>query len=323
MFRILVVGAGNIGARHIQSLCQLNDIKIDVLEPVKESLHNLKSIIGSKNYTKISFYEKISEIKTLPGIAIVATPAKPRKKIILKLLDIGIEKFLLEKLVCQSTKQYDSILKAFSEYDNAEGWVNFPRRYLPIYNFLKENFDKDSEPIKMLVDTGDLGIACGAIHQIDIFQYITNAKRLSIDESCVKLETIPSKREGYIDFSGNISILSNNEDRLLLNFTDDEFWPLLEVYRNSKSYYVIDNDHEFSHCALKDDGWVWKKTSTPTLPPLVSQITKEIVFDIMYKNKSKMPTLLESYNSHQLILDLLLKHYNENVDNNANILPVT
>jgi len=36
-----------------------------------------------------------------------------------------------------------------------------------------------------------------------------------------------------------------------------------------------------------------------------------------------MPSLEESYNSHQLILDLLLKHYNKNVDINANILPVT
>ena len=323
MFRVLVIGAGNIGARHIQSLCQLDDIKIDVLEPAKESLHILKSIIGLKNYFKISFYKKISEIKTLPDMAIVATPANPRKKIILKLLDIGIEKFLLEKLVCQSSNQYNSILKAFSKNDDAQAWVNFPRRYMPIYNQLKKSFKKNDEPIRMLVDAGNLGIACGAIHQIDIFQYLTDASEFKIQKEFLKLKAIETKRKNYIDFAGNLIIETENNSSLTLNFTEDDFWPLLEIYRNSKRYVIIDSDNCFSKTALKSDMWQWKETQIKAEQPLVSKITAKIIKDIINNGDCKMPTLADSLITHKIILDVLLDYYNKNIDNSKNILPIT
>lgn len=319
---ILIVGSGNIGARHVQSLCLNNEIVLSVLEPSKGSLLKLKSIIGNVAFNNIHYFSSISEIDTIPDLAIIATVAEPRKEILFKLLDLGVKNFLLEKIVCQSTNQYEEILNECSN-KNIMAWVNFPRRYLPIYSHLRDKFSSDNEPVRMLVDTGNLGIVCGAIHQLDIFQYITSPERLSVDLDCIRIEMIDTKRPGYKDFSGNITISSNKNDTLLLNFTQDDFWPLIEIYRNSKRYYVIDNDNKFSNYALKKNNWCWNKTNPMACAPLVSEITNQIVSDLIKSNSCKMPTLQESYQTHKLILDLLLNFYKNNFDSTAELLPVT
>jgi len=223
--------------------------------------------------------------------------------------------------VCQSTNDYLELLDLINGKANV--WVNFPRRYMPIYNYLKKVFLLDNEPIKMLVDAGNLGIACGAIHQIDIFQYLCDATEFNLEKDFLKLKMIKTKRKGYNDFAGNLIINSDNNSSLTLNFTEDEFWPLLEIYRNSKKYIIIDSDNSFSKIALKSNKWKWNETTPKASPPLVSQITKQIIQDIRTTGNCNMPTLSQSFISHKLVLDLLLDFYQNNIDSSKNILPIT
>ncbi len=318
---ILIVGAGNIGSRHIQSLISISEFSLFVIDPTLSSRENILSIIGEHNYKKVTFLDNINQINLKIDFAIVSTDASPRKKIIIELLKFGVKNFLIEKIVCQSTSDY---LELLDETNNkANVWVNFPRRYMPIYDHLKKSLKKDDEPIRMLVDAGNLGIACGAIHQIDLFQYLTDAVEFKIQEEFLKLKVIETKRKNYIDFAGNFIIETDNNSSLTLNFTEDEFWPLLEIYRNSKRYVIIDSDNCFSKTALKSDMWQWKENRIKAEQPLVSRITVKIINDIINNGDCKMPTLADSFITHKLILDVLLDYYNKNIDNSKNILPIT
>lgn len=318
---ILIVGAGNIGSRHIQSLISISEFSLFVIDPKLSSREIVLNIIGEQNYKKVTFLDNINQINLKIDFAIVSTDASPRKKIIIELLKLGIKNFLIEKIVCQSTSDY---LELLDETNNrANVWVNFPRRYMPIYSHLKKSLKKDDEPIRMLVDAGNLGIACGAIHQIDLFQYLTDAVEFKIQEEFFKLKAIETKRKDYIDFAGNLIIETDNNSSLTLNFTDDEFWPLLEIYRNSKRYVIIDSDNCFSKTALKSDMWQWKENQIKADQPLVSRITVKIINDIINNGDCKMPTLADSFITHKLILDVLLDYYNKNVDNSKNKLPIT
>ncbi len=318
---ILIVGAGNIGSRHIQSLISISEFSLFVIDPTLSSRETVLSIIGEQNYKKVTFLDNINQINSKIDFAIVSTDASPRKKIIIELLKLGVKNFLIEKIVCQSTSDY---LELLDETNNrANVWVNFPRRYMPIYSHLKKSLKKDDEPIRMLVDAGNLGIACGAIHQIDLFQYLTDAVEFKIQEEFFKLKVIETKRKDYIDFAGNLIIETDNNSSLTLNFTEDEFWPLLEIYRNSKRYVIIDSDNCFSKTALKSDMWQWKENQIKADQPLVSRITVKIINDIINNGDCKMPTLADSFITHKLILDVLLDYYNKNIDNSKNKLPIT
>lgn len=322
MLNIAVIGAGNIGARHVQSILSNMDSLLTIVDPSEKVKNNVGSIIGIDNLKKIEWISELSQIKSIPDIAIVATDAKPRKDIVLNLLDMGVKKFLLEKIVCQSTSQYKELLDAV-EYNSAKAWVNFPRRYSPIYHQLKKLFKSDKEPIRMLVDAGNLGIACGAIHLIDLFQFICGTKNLFLDKECLKLKIIQTKRKDYIDFAGNLIIHSDNNSTLYLNFTDDDFWPLVEVYRNTTRYCIVDGDHKLSKMALKKNHWQWEEIEPVVSPVYVSQISHQVIKDIKNNNDCNMPTLHEAYQIHKLLLDTLLNNYRENVDKVANLVPVT
>ena len=319
--KILIVGVGNIGSRHVQSLISDSEYSLSIVDPSLDSKKNLSSIISVEDYEQINFFDNLSELRTIPDLAIISTDAKPRKNIVVDLLERGVDNFLLEKIVCQSTNDYLELLDLVNGKANV--WVNFPRRYMPIYKHIKKVFLSDNEPIKMLVDAGNLGLACGAIHQIDIFQYLCDAKEFKLEKDFLKIKMIKTKRKGYNDFAGNLIINSDNSSSLTLNFTEDEFWPLLEIYRNSKRYIIVDSDNSFSKIALKSDNWKWNQTTPKASPPLVSQITKKIIDDIRLTGNCNMPTLSESFISHKLVLDLLLDFYRENIDSSKNILPIT
>ena len=138
---ILLVGCGNIGSRHLQALVQLQtQVEIHIVEKSSNSQKLAKLRLDEISYDKknhfIFWYKSLNDVKKTGNLAIIATLSPGRTKIIISLLKKGYKKFLIEKVVCQSKKEYELLLKQMKLF-NAKGWVNNNRRYFDSYQQIK------------------------------------------------------------------------------------------------------------------------------------------------------------------------------------------
>ena len=171
MKKIAIIGAGQLGSRHLQGIAQSKiNIDIEVVEPFEQSRIMAKDryyeIENRKNINNIHFYESIKELSTNLDIVIVATGANVRSKIVIELLKLKQVKYLiLEKVLFQTIEEYFIVEKILKE-TNTLCWVNHTRRMFPFYTKLKQLF-KNSEQISYNYQGGDWGVGCNALHFID------------------------------------------------------------------------------------------------------------------------------------------------------------
>ena len=119
---ILILGCGNIGSRHLQALTKLPyNLEIDIIEPNSDSKDIAKSRLNQSNFDskkhKISWFDTVDESLQSYDLAIISTPSPRRVENIIKLLEMGIKQFLIEKIVCQSDAEYESLLSNLEKYD--------------------------------------------------------------------------------------------------------------------------------------------------------------------------------------------------------------
>ncbi len=100
---ITLVGCGNIGSRHLQSLIKFQDkIIINVVEPQIKNQKTAKTLIAKEN-TKIlptiNWFQNILQINQKSDLVIIATNSKGRIDIVSQLLEQGNKRFIIEKIV--------------------------------------------------------------------------------------------------------------------------------------------------------------------------------------------------------------------------------
>ena len=221
MNKILIVGCGGIGSRHLQSLSNTNtEIEIYAIDNNEESLNNAKSIFESMPINDlihcVKYYDSINEINFDIDLAIIATNSDVRKSIVKEILSKVIVKYLiLEKVVFQSAKCFKEVIKIIKN-NNTLAWVNCTNRVLPCYMSMKDRIFKNGN-LYMLVDGGDWGISGNSIHYLDVFNYLTEDIINIFNIDGLDAKTFASKRSGFIDFNGQIFVQTLGGDKLVLN----------------------------------------------------------------------------------------------------------
>ena len=122
---IYVIGAGNIGSRHVQSLANsLTNLNIFVIDPNKENLKKTKNLffsnnISNNNKINIYFNQSINKIYHPIDLAIISTNADVRRNVIERLLSVNeVKNIILEKVAFQNMKDFDFVIKLFDEKKN-------------------------------------------------------------------------------------------------------------------------------------------------------------------------------------------------------------
>ena len=119
---IIVIGCGNIGSRHIQALAKLQfNTHIEIVDPNLNSHKIAQLRLNEVSYDKqkheFFWHTSISEIKQKNNdLVIIATTAMNRISILEQLLLLNNLKFLIEKMVCQSVKEYEKILDLMKKF---------------------------------------------------------------------------------------------------------------------------------------------------------------------------------------------------------------
>jgi predicted dehydrogenase len=295
---ILVVGFGNMGCRHAQSLLKRkNDDNIYVLEPNKEIIEINKSKIGDEE-NKIVFIDIIDDLTCEIDFAIIATSAYPRFEIVKKLLDSGIKKFLLEKVVFQSENQFDIVIKMLNDYD-AVAYCNFVNRYFPNYQTIKKEM-LDNIPFKMIVSGADFGLGCNALHYVDLFEFLSDEFSSVKSSNLVLLNSINRRGDMYKEVTGQLAWGTLKGNNLLINSDVNKTGGVEIIITQGGNTHIL-NEESLKHVELLAD---LSLKSTDFVIKYTSELTNIIVNDVLEGNII-LPTVQATKNCHTQFFAIL------------------
>lgn len=316
--KIILVGAGNIGRRYLEGITKLDtSLEIDVYDKNINSLSITEQKyyeINSKNKKhKISFnnYKK----KTNCDLIIIATSSYERLKVIEQYKNKFNSQFwLIEKVLEQSSDNINNILSHLHKNNEVVAWVNTPRRIMKFYAELKKKIYPNI-PKKISVTGGLWGMACNSIHFIDMVEWITNQKIVSVNTINLDSKWIKSKRKGFYEITGELSVTFSKGTELILSSN-----PLLQDY-------IIDikiKDNDFWQ--IDETNGIMKHSSGKKIigkVDHVSDLSGDLVKNILVNGSCNLTNIEESSRQHKVLLDELLKHWNIHNNKKDIMVPIT
>ncbi len=324
MVKILLVGAGNIGSRHLQALALLNrDADITVVDQNEESLkvakERFESVYQSDYKIQVSYIRDLQDAYIDADIAIVATSAGPRKAIVETLLEnTTIKSYILEKVVFQSVDDLYEMKKKFDER-HIKVWVNCPRRNMDSYKKLRELLREESY-VNYLVEGGDWGMGCNSIHLLDIYAYLSGASEFSADIERLDTGHINSKRSGYWEFTGQIDIDTNKGQVTMRSMKNQKAY-LIATITSNHYQIIVDESRGKVWIRSAETGWEFDVRELNTL--YVSQITQLNVEAILDRGDCDLPPYEESLRYHEVLINAFLNHLKKTDDYREKSCPIT
>jgi hypothetical protein len=303
--RILVVGAGQLGSRHLQALAKLPiPLIIDVVDPSTESLSMSKNrfneIASAGEKHSITWHTSFDTIGKEIYLCIIATTAKVRAAVTNSLLGLAqVKTIVFEKILFQKLSDFDSIAELL-EKKNVSAWVNCPRRMFALYRELKSIMHNDG-PITLSVVGGEWGLACNAIHFIDLAAFISGTVEYVIDCSGIDKEPVQEKRKGFVEISGLMNGVFANGSKLILSTLKKSSAPHYISIISEQREYVID---EGANTGMKCDlGNTWKREALTFKIPFQSELTDKVATSILLNNVCDLTSFQESCKLHKPFLD--------------------
>ena len=302
---ILIIGCGNIGERHLQSVLKINSAKIFVIENNLVKFKELK-----KKYTseKLKCFHSIKELYKLNinfNFAIIATNSYGRFNILKNAINLlKIKNIILEKVVFKNKKEYLKILNILHDL-KIKIFVNLPIRTI---NFFKKIRLKKIHNFEMKVDGVNWGLFSNSIHFLDLFFFLTKKIPYFNDENCVK-KIFQSKRFGYHEGYGEILFETKCKKNLSLKCIRDK----KKIYKLSINLKINKSNYKFYTNNGYDYFDFYKKNKLFTLP-FQSNLTHLQIKSIMNKQYNILPNLKENYLLQKQIFDFL-KKFKDNLKN--------
>lgn len=325
MRNICIIGAGNIGSRHLQALKNIKTpLSIYIVDPLIDSLNlarqryeSFPSSVNSKN--KLDFYQKLEELPGRIDLAIIATSSNVRRDVLEKLLSHAtVEFIILEKLLFQKKEDYLFIQKLLKN-KKCQAFVNCSMRTMPFYFKLKKQIQ--SLPINYFVTGSQYGLITNTIHYIDHMAFLTGCLEFRVDTNSLDTTPIESKRSGFLELNGTLNVdFKDGSFGSFSCFSKGDIPTVVEI--TSPDFRCISKESEKkAYVSTAKQKWVWEEIDTDI--PYQSQMTDKIVQDLLNKGKCQLVSFDESAKIHLTLLESLLKFLNEHSRKLLSVYPFT
>ncbi|XDD51533.1 Gfo/Idh/MocA family oxidoreductase [Leptospira sp. WS92.C1] len=308
MKTIAVVGTGQLGSRHLQSLGKLDkDTILYAVDPNPETLHTAKKIYDQFRIDHSPELKLLTSLADLPqkiDLAIIACSSKERLEVIKSLVS-NVEKIqylILEKVLFPNLSDYEEADKIFQSF-GIQVWVNCNKRS---NSTLFSDFEKLYEgegSLKFEVSGSDWGLACNSIHFLDFFTSLTKNRELTLNGSLLDRNIFSAKRPGYIEFSGTLFGETSNGDEIRIEDRKGMNLPFTISLRTPKLNWIID---------MRSDSYEIQDGSGLRQIPIQyqSQLTAVIANDLFATGICRLPSFQENSYLHQKMLTVLIQHLN-------------
>lgn len=305
---ICIIGVGQIGSRHLQALKAVKTpLQITVIDSSNNSLKIAKERYESMSTSggeHILNYQKQLPENSIFDITIIATSSGPRADITKKLLKNNKVKYLiLEKILFQNKNDYTEIEKLLAQH-KIKTWVNCPMRMMPFYAGLKNEFD--GKKITYILYGNQSGMATDLIHHIDFVSFLTGSTDLKTDTRLLDKKLRNSKRKGYLETTGSLSIYFKNESQLLVRCDNKgQSQKIIEIFDEEKKYTIFESEGKILISKAPD----WKLEEIKFNLPYQSQLTTILIENLISKGKCDLPTYKESAKLHLQTFEPIRKYF--------------
>lgn len=324
MLKNLIIGAGQLGSRHLQGLLKYEKLQlIYVLDKSKSSLKIAKQRAEEIEFEHTVKY--ISEWNSLPhklDLVIVATGASVRSKLVAKLLqNYNVRNLILEKILFQDLESYLHIRKLIKD-TGTPTWVNHPRRMFKHYLDIKNKILLNQEVVNFQVFGGNWDLACNALHFIDLFSFLSDSEVKSIDFEGIDEKIIKSKRLNCIEFTGKIkgSLINGNDFNISSLSGDYEDITIFVITKSNRWIIQEGSAQKIIHLSKENN---FNENIISFINEFQSNLTTRIINDILVDKKTTLPTYDEACTSHIPFIKGALIRYSEITGINTNVCPIT
>lgn len=305
MKNIVIIGAGQLGSRHLQGLALSNHpLNIQVVDPSAESLKiaesRFKEVAGT--FTgKVAFLSTLEKLEKKIDVAIIATSSKVRKDVIFSLFESATVNYLiLEKVLFIKESDYIDVALLFQKTDT-KVWVNCARRLYKVYTDLKSELQG---PLNMTVVGNEWGLGCNGIHFIDLFAYLTGETGLQLSTASLVDEIFESKRNGYVEFYGTINGEVKGNNLSLTSFSGTPSPMRINIDTPKARYSIQEGGKGKIWISRAENNWSWEESNIEM--PFQSQLTNLLVDELLEKGTCDLTTFEESSSLHLTFLKSLL-----------------
>ncbi|MDA7855552.1 Gfo/Idh/MocA family oxidoreductase [Cyclobacteriaceae bacterium] len=323
MITNLIIGAGQLGSRHLQGLLKFNmEQVIYVLDPSENSLNISKERAQDvENKHNLIFINDWDKIPSEFDLVIIATGANVRSKVVMKLLtNFKVKNLILEKVLFQDLSSYSEIANIIKETSTST-WVNHARRMFDHYQKIKSIIAQNEERVSLQVYGGNWGLACNGLHFIDLVCFLSNSEIEKIDFDGVE-EVIDSKRFNNIEFTGSIKgKLKNRSDFSIFSLSGHSADITVCIFTKSNRWLVQEGGSpKVIHLP---EGNNFNEIITPFVNEYQSNLTTKIINDILVDGNTSLPTYDEASSSHVPFINGALNTYIKLTGIKTSICPIT
>lgn len=325
MYNIVLIGAGQIGSRHLQGLSLLDEKlhSLFVVDPNTDSLQTAKhrfEEVNTKDF-KISYLQNLNSLPEHIDFCIIATSSTIRRKIIEDLvLKCNIKYLILEKFLFPNINDYtevDTLLKTHK----IKTFVNCARRMYDGYHFLKERIG--DEKLNFEAIGNNWGLGSNGIHILDIFSFLTLDKPIVIVGNELDTAILNSKRESYIEFTGKISAKNKLGSSFSATSYSNDASPVI-IYITTPTKRIIVKEIGAQHLISisdKSNNWVWEDRIFSL--KFQSRLSHLFIESLQKTKTCSLTGFKHSSKLHLSLLKHFVKHQNKTLNSKSIQCPIT
>ena len=308
METLLIIGAGQLGSRHLQSLKKLSrDVSIQVVEPsqgaIARARQRYSELPDNPRIRQLQFLPSVGEVSGDIDLCIVATGADVRFEVTRQLIDRGeVRNILFEKVLFQRPEHYEA-MKTLLAGRGMKAWVDCSRRYFPVYREIQALIT-GGDAIEISVNGGRWGLACNAVHFLDLMVFFAGSTSYRLRSELVDPQMIPAKREGFHEFQGVLEAVFTNTRRVILSESRCSSAPYLVSIVTPEHYFAL--DEEKGRLTSASSAAHWARIERDVSVPYQSEMTCHIAESILEHGECSLPDYETSMETHLPLVSALL-----------------
>lgn len=308
--RLAVIGAGQIGSRHLQALALLDrPVSLEIVDPNPASLETAKArlaeIPAGPFPRGVQYHSSLENLSPDLDLAIVATHSDIREQVVTDLLAAKRVRYLvLEKLLFQSLGSYERVASLLKR-TGVKAWVNCPRRLWPEYIELKARL-AGFRWLDLSVTGTQWGLGSNAIHFLDLLSFLSGPADFTLFAELLDPVIPLAKRPGYVEFGGTLCGTSSRNGHVVMTVHPGENVSSLLQFTTDHAQCTVNELEGKAWYSEAASDWNWTEIHFPRM--MQSRLTNEVAQALLDKGDCGLTPYEESSRLHQALLSVFLAH---------------
>lgn len=325
MKTIVIIGAGQLGSRHLQGVLKYNAerLKVYISDPSAEALAVAEERAGEVEHEhELEFIANSASFPAEADVVIVATNSNVREMVTADLLSkVKVKYLVLEKVLFQDPEAYQRVA-ALLEANRVTTYVNHPRRLTPAYAAIAETIQQGGGRSFFSVVGENWDLGCNALHMIDLFVFLGGSPLKSINTDGIDNNVLQSKRSGYVEFTGSITgLLENNDAFAISSFPGDRGALTITAATGGHRWMVQEGGEKCVLHLSAENKYAAGKADF--FQDYQSGLTTGIISNLLEKGACNLPLYSTAAATHKIFIDAMLAKYNSITNLNELKCPIT